>query len=175
MGNEFGHPEWVDFPRPGNNFSHHYCLRRWDLCDNPKLRYKLLHNFDKSMHKLENAIGFLNAKHQYISLLHEKDKVIVFEKGDLLFIFNFHPTNSFEHYRIGSKWASEHLMIFDTDDFIFGGKDRLKPGRSKMFPIIKEKWNNRPNHLHLYIPSRTAIVLIAEENINKYNLDKLKD
>lgn len=122
------------------------------------------------MHYYETIFSFMTAKHQYVTLLHEKDKIIVFEKGDLLFIFNFHPNQSFEHYRIGTKWASEHIILVDTDEGRFYGKDRLKYGHSHYFPIIKEKWINRPNHLHLYIPSRTAIVLIAQENISKYDI-----
>jgi 1,4-alpha-glucan branching enzyme len=124
------------------------------------------------MHKLETEVDWLNSKHQYISLMHEKDKLIAFERGDLLFIFNFHSSKSFENYRIGTKWGSEHLILLDTDDSDFGGKDRLKYGHEHYFPIIKDNWMNRPNFIQLYIPSRTAIVLIAKENMSKYNLVK---
>jgi 1,4-alpha-glucan branching enzyme len=122
------------------------------------------------MNHLEEKVGWLNAKHQFISLMHEKDKLIVFEKGDLLFIFNFHPSKSFETYRIGTKWASEHIILLDTDESRFGGKDMLKYGHKNYFPFIKEKWLNRPNYIQLYIPSRTAMVLIAKENIPNYDL-----
>ena len=120
------------------------------------------------MNNLDDVYEILNANHQYITLMHEKDKIIAFEKGDLLFIFNFHPYQSFEHYRIGTNWASEHIIILDTDEKRFDGKDRLKHGHSNLFPVKKEKWMNRPNYIQLYIPSRTAIVLIAQENISKY-------
>jgi 1,4-alpha-glucan branching enzyme len=120
------------------------------------------------MNHLDDVYGILTANHQYITLMHEKDKIIAFEKGDLLFIFNFHPYQSFEHYRIGTKWASEHLIILDTDENRFDGKDRLRYGHSHYFPIIKEKWMNRTNYIQLYLPSRTAIVLIAKENLSKY-------
>jgi len=92
------------------------CRRRWDLCDSPKLRYQYLLNFDISMHKLESDVGWLNANHQYISLMHEKDKLISFERGDLLFVFNFHPSRSWEHYRIGTCWSSPHVMLLNTDE-----------------------------------------------------------
>jgi 1,4-alpha-glucan branching enzyme len=96
MGNEFGHPEWIDFPREGNSFSYHYCRRQWALSDNPELKYSQLKRFDKAMNELEQRFHWMRlGSHQYITLSHEGDKLIVFERGDLLFIFNFHPTNSY--------------------------------------------------------------------------------
>ena len=92
MVNEFGHPEWVDFPRPGNHWSYHYCRRQWHLVDGPNLRYHLLYNFDVAMLELDERFKLLSNQHQFTTLAHESDKVIVFERGDLLFIFNFHPT-----------------------------------------------------------------------------------
>jgi 1,4-alpha-glucan branching enzyme len=172
MGNEFGHPEWVDFPRPGNNFSFNYCRRQWNLCDDENLRYKFLLNFDRSMNNLDNTFEILNTKSQYLTLAHESDKLIVYEKGDLLFVFNFHHSQSFEHYRIGTKWESEHLIVLDTDETRFHGKNRLTYGHNNFFPIIRDGWMNRRNYIQLYIPSRTAIVLIAKENIHKYKYQK---
>ena len=166
IGNEFGHPEWVDFPRAGNNFSYHYCRRQWNLCDDQGLRFHFLFAFDKAMMRLDDKYKILNAKAQYISLMHEKDKLIVFEKGDLLFVFNFHPSNSFEHYRIGTKWQSEHLIVMDTDTEEFGGKARVR--HSVYIQSYNEKWMGRPCYVQLYIPSRTGIVLIAKENLGKY-------
>ena len=172
MGNEFGHPEWVDFPRPGNGFSYAHCRRRWDLCDNKGLRYKYLYNWDVAMNKLDDVFNFISSPFQYISLKHEDDKIIVFEKGDLLFVFNFHSYKSYENYKIGTKWGTQHKIILDSDEFRFFGKGRLEYGHGHFFPIIREGWNNRPNHFNLYIPSRTCMVLIAEENIKKYDLTK---
>lgn len=100
MGNEFGHPEWIDFPRPGNSWSYHYCRRQWHLADDPNLRYQLLNNFDIAMLALDEKYGVLGQRHQYITLAHEGDKVIVIEKGDLLFIFNFHPNNVNFSYKL---------------------------------------------------------------------------
>ena len=174
MGNEFGHPEWIDFPRVGNNFSYHFCRRQWDLCDNKSLRYTFLFNFDKAMNRLDDIFHVLNAKSQFITLMHEKDKLIIFERGDLLFVFNFHPSQSFEHYRVGTKWASEHFIILDSDESRFGGKNRLSYGHNNKFPVKNEKWNHRSNYFQMYIPSRTVIVLIAEENVDKYDLTKLQ-
>ena len=172
MGNEFGHPEWVDFPRPGNGFSYAHCRRRWDLCDNKNLRYKYLYNWDVAMNKLDEVFYFISSPFQYVSLKHEDDKIVVFEKGDLLFVFNFHPNKSFENYKIGTKWGTRHKIVLDSDEFRFFGKGRLEYGHDHFFPIINEGWNNRPNQFNLYIPSRTCMVLIAEENIKKYDLSK---
>ena len=102
MGNEWGHPEWIDFPREGNGFSYTHSRRRWDLCDDESLRYSFLKQWDIEMNKLEEKFHWLSSKHQYISLTHEEDKLIVYEKGDLLFVFNFHVSKSFENYRIGT-------------------------------------------------------------------------
>jgi 1,4-alpha-glucan branching enzyme len=172
MGNEFGHPEWVDFPRPGNGFSYAHCRRRWDLCDNKSLRYKYLYNWDVAINKLDDVFNFISSPFQYISLKHEDDKIIVFEKGDLLFVFNFHSYKSYENYKIGTKWGTQHKIVLDSDEFRFFGKGRLEYGHGHFFPIIREGWNNRPNHFNLYIPSRTCMVLIAEENLKKYDLSK---
>ena len=172
MGNEFGHPEWVDFPRPGNGWSYSHCRRRWDLCDNKNLRYKYLYNWDVAMNKLDDVFNFISSPFQYVSLKHEDDKIIVFEKGDLLFVFNFHPYKSYENYKIGTKWGTKHKIVLDSDEFRFFGKGRLEYGHGHFFPIINQGWNNRPNQFNLYIPSRTCMVLIAEENMKKYDLDK---
>ena len=172
MGNEFGHPEWVDFPRPGNGWSYSHCRRRWDLCDNKNLRYKYLYNWDVAMNKLDDVFNFISSPFQYVSLKHEDDKIIVFEKGDLLFVFNFHPYKSYENYKIGTKWGTKHKIVLDSDEFRFFGKGRLEYGHGNFFPIINQGWNNRPNQFNLYIPSRTCMILIAEENMKKYDLDK---
>jgi len=81
------------------------------------------------------------------------------KKGSLLFVFNFHPTKSFENYKVGTKWGSEHIIVLDTDDERFGGHNRLTQGHHKPFPLIKEEFNTRPFNFNLYIPARTAIVL----------------
>ena len=113
MGNEFGHPEWIDFPRddsidpstgsivPGNGGSLDKCRRRWDLADAEFLKYKFMNAFDRAMQHLDKAFGFVNAPHNWVSRKDEMDKVVVVEKGDLVLVFNFHPTKSFTDYRVG--------------------------------------------------------------------------
>jgi 1,4-alpha-glucan branching enzyme len=105
MGNEFGHPEWIDFPREGNHFSYHYCRRQWHLSDNNELKYSQLKRFDKAMNELEQRFHFIRQfSHQYVTLTHEGDKLIVFERGDLIFIFNFHHSNV-------SQFSQRHMLI----------------------------------------------------------------
>ena len=174
MGNEFGCPDSLDFPKKGNRFSYSHCRRRWDLCDNKELRYQFLYNWEIIMNLLEEIFNFIGSKEEYISTKHEDDKVIVFEKGVLLFVFNFHPVKSFEGYQIGTKWGSKHKIILDSDEDRFMGKGRLKAGHDNLFPCIKKAFHNRPYNMKVYLPSRTCMVLIAEENIKKYDISKLE-
>ena len=174
MGNEFGCPDSLDFPKKGNRFSYSHCRRRWDLCDNKELRYQFLYNWEIIMNLLEEIFNFIGSKEEYISTKHEDDKVIVFEKGVLLFVFNFHPVKSFEGYQIGTKWGSKHKIILDSDEERFMGKGRLKAGHDNLFPCIKKAFHNRPYNMKVYLPSRTCMVLIAEENIKKYDISKLE-
>jgi 1,4-alpha-glucan branching enzyme len=126
------------------------------------------------MNLLEEIFNFIGSKEEYISTKHEDDKVIVFEKGVLLFVFNFHPVKSFEGYQIGTKWGSKHKIILDSDEERFMGKGRLKAGHDNLFPCIKKAFHNRPYNMKVYLPSRTCMVLIAEENIKKYDISKLE-
>lgn len=101
LGNEFGHPEWLDFPRIGNNESYHYARRQFNLIDDDMLRYKFLNNFDRAMNQLEEKHHFLSRGPAYVSWKHDSDKVVVFERAGLVFIFNFHSTQSFPGYKVG--------------------------------------------------------------------------
>ena len=175
MGNEFACPDSLDFPKRENHFSYSHSRRRWDLCDNKNLRYQFLYKWEIIMNLIEDIFNFKNSREQYISTKHEEDKVIVFEKGDLLFVFNFHPTKSFEGYSIGTKWNSQHKIILDSDEERFMGKGRLKYGHENYFKVEKKEFNNRPCNLKVYLPSRTCMVLIAEENLKKYNIEKLNN
>lgn len=161
-GNEFGHPEWLDFPRAGNNSSFHYCRRQWNLVDDKLLKYQYLNNFDAAMENTETKYKWLSAPQAYISLKHEGDKVIVFERAGLLFVFNFHPTNSFTDYRVGVETPGTYRIVLDTDSEEFGGFKRIDHEKTRCI-TTPFGWNNRANYLQLYIPSRTAIVLALEE------------
>lgn len=155
-GNEFGHPEWLDFPREGNNNSFWYARRQLNLADDELLRYRFLNNFDRAMNLCEEKHGWLHAPQAYISLKHEGDKVIAFERGGVVFVFNFHPTNSYSDYRIGVDVAGTYRVALDSDSKDFGGFNRID--ESTRFFTTPMEWNGRKNWTHIYIPCRTALV-----------------
>ncbi len=153
MGNEFGHPEWIDFPREGNGWSYHYCRRQWSLADNPNLRYRELNNFDIAMVDFLKNSGIMgkNAVNQW---LHQDDKVIIFTKGDYVFAFNFHPTKSFEGYFVPTgKWG-EYSVVLSTDDGEFGGHSRID--KECKYKAVK---TNGKIGFNAYLPCRSAVVL----------------
>ncbi|XP_064600419.1 LOW QUALITY PROTEIN: 1,4-alpha-glucan-branching enzyme-like [Liolophura sinensis] len=158
MGNEFGHPEWLDFPRAGNNSSYHYARRQWNLLDDKSLKYRFLNDFDRDMIHLEKKYGWLNRNENYVSLKHEGDKVIVFEQvGKLLFVFNFHCSNSYTEYKIGVDTPGKYKIVLDTDSDKYGGHRRLD--HNTEFMTFNEPWNGRKHHMYVYSPNRCAFVL----------------
>ncbi|KAH7930724.1 glycoside hydrolase family 13 protein [Leucogyrophana mollusca] len=156
-GNEFGHPEWLDFPREGNNNSFHYARRQWNVVDDPILRYQYLNNFDIAMNHLEEKYKWLSSPQAYVSLKNEVDKVLVFERAGLLFIFNFHPTNSFTDYRVGVEEAGTYRVLLSSDEKRFAGFDNVSLEAEHFTTPMG--WNGRKNWLQTYIPSRTCVVL----------------
>lgn len=170
-GNEFGHPEWLDFPREGNNESYHYARRQFNLVEDDLLRYKFLFRFDAAMQHLDTKYGILDSPQAYISLKHEGDKVIVFERNGLLFIFNFHPNQSFSDYKVGVEIPGVYQIVLNSDSDYFGGHARIKEfddsGKPFEYFTFNESWNNRSNSLYCYIPCRTVIVLQVKEKVLK--------
>ncbi|GME98921.1 unnamed protein product [[Candida] boidinii] len=163
-GNEFGHPEWLDFPRIGNNESYHYARRQFNLIKDDLLRYKLLYKFDKAMNTTETKYGWLNFDPAYVSLKHDGDKVIVYERNNKVFIFNFHPTQSYTDYRVGVEKSGCYKIVLNSDREEFGGHNRIDEEKSEFF-TTDFSWNNRKNFIQVYIPSRTAIVLALKDEI----------
>uniref|UniRef100_A0A182PVF4 1,4-alpha-glucan branching enzyme n=1 Tax=Anopheles epiroticus TaxID=199890 RepID=A0A182PVF4_9DIPT len=160
MGNEFGHPEWLDFPREGNNESYHYARRQWHLVDDQMLKYRFLNEFDRAMHHAEEKYHWLDCLPAYVSWKHEDDKVIAFERNNLLFLFNFHSSKSFTDYRIGVELAGKYRVVLSTDDAEFGGFNRIdKNVEHHTFP---EGWAGRRNYMQLYLPCRTACILAPQ-------------
>lgn len=151
MGNEFGHPEWVDFPREGNNWSYHYARRQWSLRDAPDLRYKFLAEFDRAMMLLAEDFRVLEHEWPHKHYEHVADKVLVFERAGLLFVFNFDPTRSYESRPIGVPSGSYRLVL-DTDAARFGGHSRIDPS-------VIHTTSTTDGMLRLYIPARTGLVL----------------
>jgi 1,4-alpha-glucan branching enzyme len=161
MGNEFGHPEWIDFPREGNNWSYKFARRQWSLSENPDLKYHDLASFDRNMVRLQHDYKLLD--NMYIERIFENnsDKIIAFIRGGLLFVFNFNPAVSFTDYGIPVK--GRFRIILDTDDQAFGGFNRIESGMTYI-SIRKAEKNilNAPLYLYLYLPSRTAQVFRIE-------------
>ncbi|KAM3875476.1 LOW QUALITY PROTEIN: 1,4-alpha-glucan-branching enzyme-like [Diretmus argenteus] len=161
MGNEFGHPEWLDFPREGNNQSYHYARRQYNLVDMEDLRYYQLYAFDRDMNRTEDKYGWLASPPAFISAQHQEDKVIVFDRANVLFIFNFHPTKSYQDYRVAIDAPGKYTIKLDSDEVQYGGHGRLVHGTE--FFTEAQPFNGRNNSMKVYIPCRTAIVLANEE------------
>ncbi|MBQ7936225.1 MAG: alpha amylase C-terminal domain-containing protein [Clostridia bacterium] len=153
MGNEFGHPEWIDFPREGNGWSYHYCRRQWSLVDNPDLRYRELNAFDQAMVELLKSEKLLNKKAES-RWIHQDDKLLIYSKGNVVFAFNFHPTKSFEGYLIPVEKAGTYKILLTTDSGIFGGFDRVDTG----YQYKTLKTQDERLGFPCYLPSRSAIV-----------------
>uniref|UniRef100_A0A0K2U7W3 1,4-alpha-glucan branching enzyme n=2 Tax=Lepeophtheirus salmonis TaxID=72036 RepID=A0A0K2U7W3_LEPSM len=160
MGNEFGHPEWLDFPRKDNNNSYHYARRQFNLPDDENLRYKFINSFDAALNKLEEKHSWLSSEPGYVSLKHEDDKIIVFERANCVFVFNFHTHKSFSDYKIGIEVEGKYKICLDTDDKQFDGLGRLDS--SVIHHTFPEGYAGRRNHALLYIPARTAFVLVRQ-------------
>ena len=154
MGNEFGHPEWIDFPREGNGWSYHYCRRQWNLVDNENLRYCELNRFDKQMITLLKEENILNTP-TINKWLHNDDKIIIYTKGDIVFVFNFHPEKSFEGYFVPVESEGNYKVILSSDDGTFGGYDRIDKSITYKAEKTPGNWYGFP----CYLPSRSAIVL----------------
>ena len=155
MGNEFGHPEWIDFPREDNGWSYHHARRQWSLRDDPNLRFKPLADFDEEMLKCVRKM-----RGEPVELVaNEPDKVLAFKRGKYLFAFNFNPTKSFEGYGILVPPATEWRHLFDTDEVRFGGQGRI--GRGEKYSPALVPWRDElVQQIRLYLPARTAVVLI---------------
>ncbi|XP_043478723.1 1,4-alpha-glucan-branching enzyme [Leptopilina heterotoma] len=156
IGNEFGHPEWLDFPRAGNSDSYHYARRQWNLADDELLKYKFINNWDREINKLEEKYGWLHANPGYVSCKHEDDKVIIFDRAGLVFAFNFHPTKSFTDYSVGVDSPGTYKIILNSDDTNFGGHNRLDTNVSHF--TKPEPFSGKPHRMLAYIPCRTAII-----------------
>jgi 1,4-alpha-glucan branching enzyme len=158
MGNEFGHPEWIDVPREGNGHSYHHCRRRFDLPEEENLKYKFFREFDKAMLQLEKEVQFMNSGDSgYIVLKHQEDKLIIFERGKMLFVFNFHPTQDFHNYYVGIEYPGVYKIRLSTDDPMFGGWNRVSPVSE--FFTEDYNWQNRRCRVQIGIPHQCAFVL----------------
>lgn len=158
MGNEFGHPEWVDFPREGNNWSYLYARRQWSLKDDKNLKYHYMGDFDKEMISLVKSID--NFQDLPITKIWEKreDNLLAYMRDDLLFIFNFNPTQSFTDYGMLVP-EGEYKVVLNTDNKLFGGFN-LTDDDIHHFTHYDELYKKQnKGWLRVYIPAHTAVVL----------------
>jgi 1,4-alpha-glucan branching enzyme len=157
MGNEFGHPEWVDFPREGNGFSYKYARRQWQLADDPMLRFHALREFDRAMIELDPTFDVLGRPQAEKIQSHEDNKFLCYARGPLIFAFNFHPTQSLVGHRIGVPQGCDYKLVLNTDDLWFAGHGEVLTGQR--YPHQGTPWDHRLGSIQIYIPARSALVL----------------
>lgn len=153
MGNEFGHPEWIDFPREGNGWSFHYCRRQWSLLRNGYLKYQWLGQFDRDMIRLTKRNRMFEQGMGDLRLCRNDDQVIAFYRRGLLFAFNFHPETSFTDVEISVPRNADYEMKLSSDDEQYGGQNRVA---HMVYPARK---SGEQYVIQLYLPARTAVVL----------------
>lgn len=157
MGNEFGHPEWIDFPREGNNWSYQYARRQWSLADDPGLRYQQLGNFDAAMINLIKEQELLSDPWPYLVHKDIHDQVLAFRRKGLLFVFNFNPEKSFTDYAIEVE-PGKYTIVLSSDNDIFGGYSRVDDSL-EYFSSKSGREYYDAHMIQLYLPGRTALVL----------------
>ena len=151
MGNEFGHPEWIDFPREGNGNSYKYCRRQWSLVDNELLRYRFLNEFDKAMLELAQDANLLSAPPAQPLNMDEKNQVMAFERGGRVFVFNWSGERAIPDYLLPAPSAGEWRVALDSDDANFGGFGRQDHNVNH--------FTDKHQRLSLYLLPRTVMVL----------------
>ena len=157
MGNEFGHPEWVDFPRPGNNYSYHYARRLWSLAHMDHLHYQGLWRFDQAMNQADEDYQLLCDPFIEQLMVHEDTRQLAYRRGPLVFIFNFHPGESYVDLRIPVPDHTDYKVILSTDEQRFDGHGRTEGGT--VYPIQDIAMYGRGQSIQIYLPSRSAQVI----------------
>ncbi len=158
MGNEFGHPEWIDFPREGNSWSYHYARRQWHLRDDRNLRYWFLAEFDKAMVNLSTSHQILDHPGPRLLCEHLKHQILAVERAGLLFLFNFNPSTSFPDFVVPAP-PGKYTVFLDSDRTTYGGFDRIAPA-TEFFTVSQSTTAGTGGHsLKVYLPARTALVL----------------
>ncbi len=152
MGNEFGHPEWIDFPREGNGWSCHHARRQWNLADDNMLKYSGLNRFDRDMVHCVTRYGLLDTLPKVLCE-NDGDKVLAFERNGCIVVFNFHPTKSFSDYTIYCK-PGDYQIVLSSDDPEYCGFGNVDTTMTYHTSAYQGK-----SRLLLYLPSRTALVL----------------
>ena len=165
MGNEFGHPEWIDFPREGNGWSYAHARRQWSLSTNGFLRYSFLGEFDKAMIGLMRRYGVLASGFAYNHLMDEMNKTIVYShRGDLLFVFNWHPQRSIPGYEVPVPAPGRYRIVLSSDAKRFGGYGRIDESVDA-FSFPRTHADGSVGHyIKVYNLSRAALVLKKQED-----------
>ena len=153
MGNEFGHPEWIDFPREGNGWSYHYCRRQWSLADNPDLKYQYLNAFEKDMVAMAKKHKVISGQDKQL-LVHNSDNVMAYKKGGATFVFNFDPTRCYDGYLVPMAEEGDYQVVMSTEDFCYGGYGRIA---HQVYTATKQP-DGRIG-FQVYLPNRSAMVL----------------
>ena len=154
MGNEFGHPEWIDFPREGNGWSHWYCRRQWHLVDDPTLHYCELQEFDRAMLRTVTQNNVLGTP--TVSLyIDEEKQILLYERGNLVFAFNFSPHRSYDGYLLRNVRKGTYQPLLSTDETRFGGYGRV--GMDVEYKSFKQ--GDGTFGFPIYLPSRSALCL----------------
>ena len=158
MGNEFGHPEWIDFPREGNGWSCKYARRQWDLVDNKNLLYHVMADFDADMLKLLKGVKSFQTTPVQEIWHNDEDQVLAFQRKDLIFVFNFNPKKSFTDYGF-LVTPGKYMAVLNTDSPLYGGNG-LTDDTVEHFTLADPLYaREKKEWLKIYIPARTAVVL----------------
>ncbi|MDR2682332.1 MAG: alpha amylase C-terminal domain-containing protein [Dysgonamonadaceae bacterium] len=158
MGNEFGHPEWIDFPRRDNGWSYKYARRQWDLVDNPELKYKYLGDFDRAMIHLIGSIPDFQATPIHKIWDSDGDQVLAFRREDYIFIFNFNPVQSFTGYGFLAP-PGKYRVVLNTDSPAFGGFGLTDDSVEHLTVPDPLYAKDNKAWLRLYLPARTGVVV----------------
>lgn len=154
MGNEFGHPEWIDFPREGNGWSYKYCRRQWSLCDDTTLRYGQLNDFDHDMISLAKKRRIYEEAPVPLSFK-DSEQIMSYTRGGLIFAFNFSPAKACESFEIALPRKGSYRVILSTDDKEYGGFERI----SRSYIYDTENVHGKKNVIKVLLPPRTALVM----------------
>jgi 1,4-alpha-glucan branching enzyme len=159
MGNEFGHPEWIDFPREGNGWSYAHARRLWSLAENGFLRYSYLGAFDRAMLKLVRKYDILGSGYAYNHLMDTANQTLAFSHGTTVFVFNWHPRNSIPDYAIPVPEPGRYRIVLTSDAPEFGGYGRIDPAvKAFSFSQTDSDGSTRP-YIRIYNLCRSALVL----------------
>lgn len=154
MGNEFGHPEWIDFPRAENGWSSFYCRRQWHLADDDGLKYGYLGEFDKKLIKFAKRRRLFDFKPESL-YIDDTAQVMVYKRGKVIFAVNFNPVKSHESYFVPTPQLGKYLACFTTDEKKFGGWDRVP-----LSVYHAKKYPEAGKGIFIYLPSRTVVCLV---------------